>query len=148
MDNRNQMEVSIFETNSSDETHALGIQLASRAARGSCIALIGDLGAGKTAFVRGLAEGLGADVQMVSSPTYVLVQEYPAADMPLYHLDLYRMVHAEAELADLGMDEMLADGVVVIEWADRAAAGLPIPRMQIKITITGQQSRRFELQVI
>ena len=135
-----------YETNSPEETYALGRQLAGQVVLGDCISLIGDLGAGKTAFVRGLAEGLGADVHLVSSPTYVLVQEYPAAEMSLYHLDLYRMVDPQAELGDLGLDEMLANGVAVIEWADRAADALPISRTEIFIEITGPQSRKFSVK--
>ena len=137
-----------FDTNTPEETYALGRKLAGEFYAGGCISLIGDLGAGKTAFVRGLAEGFGADVALVSSPTYVLVQEYPTAGMPLYHIDLYRMVDAQAELADLGMDEMLDEGVVVIEWADRAGEALPIPRTEISIEIIGEQSRRFTVKTI
>lgn len=137
-----------FETNSSQETFALGCQLASGLNVGECVAIIGNLGAGKTALVRGLADGLGADVQLVSSPTYVLMQKYPATNMPLFHLDLYRMVDAGAELAELGMDEMLAEGVVVIEWADRAGETLPIPRTEIFIAVTGENSRRFTVKTV
>ncbi len=126
----------------------LGRNLAVGLGAGSCITLVGDLGAGKTALVRGLADGLGADVQMVSSPTYVLVQEYPARDTTLFHLDLYRMADAEAELEELGMEEMLAGGVVVIEWADRACDALPLGRTEIVIDITGENTRRFTARTI
>ncbi len=138
----------IYETSSPEDTVALGRRLAGQTRQGECISLIGDLGAGKTAFVRGLAEGMGADVQLVSSPTYVLVQEYPLDEMSLYHLDLYRMVHAAEELSDLGLEEMLQNGVAVIEWADRAADALPVPRTEISIEITGEQSRRFTVNNI
>ncbi len=126
----------------------LGRKLAVGLGAGSCIALVGNLGAGKTALVRGLADGLGAEVQMVSSPTYVLVQEYPARDTTLFHLDLYRMADAEAELEELGMEEMLAGGVVVIEWADRACDALPLGRTEIVIDITGENTRRFTARTI
>ena len=134
-----------FTTSSPARTAELGRTLASRLRAGDCVALVGDLGAGKTALVRGIAVGLGlADQRMVSSPTYVLVQEYPAA-VPVYHLDLYRMGSPEAEIGELGLEEMLADGVVLIEWAERAEAVLPRPRWRISIDITSQRTRRFTL---
>ncbi|MGB2821052.1 MAG: tRNA (adenosine(37)-N6)-threonylcarbamoyltransferase complex ATPase subunit type 1 TsaE [Phycisphaerae bacterium] len=136
-------EAKVLTTRGPAGTRALGRRLAKRLARGDCVALIGPLGAGKTVLVRGIAEGLGVgDDRLVSSPTYVLVHEYPA-DVPLYHVDLYRMVDPAAELADLGLDEMLADGVVVIEWADRAGGALPRRRWEIEIEIIGERGRRF-----
>ena len=135
-----------FQTNSVEETVALGKRLAGRFAIGDCIALIGELGAGKTVFVRGLAVGLGiTDERMVSSPTYVLVQEY-AGRIRLYHVDLYRLPAAEDELDNLGLDEMLSDGVVVIEWADRAKNALPKPHWRVTIKPTGLTSRQFTLE--
>ncbi len=135
-----------FQTNSVEETVALGKRLAGRFAIGDCIAMVGDLGSGKTAFVRGLAVGLGiVDERMVSSPTYVLVQEY-VGRIRLYHVDLYRLPAAEDELDNLGLDEMLSDGIVVIEWADRAENALPKPYWRIAIKPTGQASRQFTLE--
>ena len=134
-----------FETNNPNETHALGKRLAEQFSAGDCIALVGDLGAGKTVLVRGLAEGLGCDVQLVSSPTYVLVQEYPGR-WPLYHIDLYRLGDPAAEFADLGVEEMLEAGVVVIEWADRAEPALPRRRTTIRIDVTGETARRFRVE--
>ena len=135
-----------FQTDSAEETVELGKRLALRFEVGDCIALVGELGAGKTVLVRGLAVGLGvADERLVSSPTYVLVQEY-AGRVRLYHVDLYRLTAAEDELADLGIEEMLADGVVVIEWADRAAGTLPRPHWLITIQPTGKASRQFTLE--
>ena len=132
-----------FATGSLEETYALGRRLAGRLGAGDLVALIGPLGAGKTALVRGIAAGLGlADPRVVTSPTFVLVQEYPAR-LPVYHLDLYRLSDPGAELADLGLDEMLACGVVLIEWADRAADALPRRRWQVRIEITGPRARRF-----
>ncbi len=96
---------------------SLGRKLAERLPPGAVVLLFGNLGAGKTAFVRGLAEGLGASPGEVTSPTFTLIQEY-AGPTPLYHVDLYRLTPAEAD--DLGLDELVAgDGVVAIEWADR-----------------------------
>jgi tRNA threonylcarbamoyladenosine biosynthesis protein TsaE len=139
------MKEEVFTTSSPVATAALGRRLAGRLRAGDCVALTGGLGAGKTALVRGIARGLGlADDRMVSSPTYVLVQEYPAA-VPVYHLDLYRMASPEAEIGELGLEEMLADGVVLIEWAERAEAALPRPRWRISIDVTSRRARRFTL---
>lgn len=138
----------IVETRSPAGTERFGRSLARRLRRGDCVALVGDLGAGKTALVRGIAAGLGLDDRhMVSSPTFVLCQEYPAA-VTVYHLDLYRMTDAGAELEDLGLAEMLQDGVVLVEWADRALDHLPRPLWQVGITITGPRRRRLEVRRI
>jgi len=138
----------VFDTASPAGTVALGRRIARRLAAGDCVALSGPLGAGKTVLVRGIAAGLGlADERWVASPSFVLGREYPA-DVPIYHLDLYRLARPDAELADLGVEEMLADGVVLIEWADRAQAALPHPRWQIDIEITARSRRRFTLRRI
>ena len=135
----------VFETHSPSGTLALGRKIAQRLSIGDCVALIGELGAGKTALVRGLAVGLGLkEPNVVSSPTFVLVQEYPA-DVPVYHMDLYRLSDPQSELPMLGLAEMLASGVVLVEWADRAPQALPARRWQIHISHTGPHSRRFEL---
>ena len=111
--------MSTHHTRSEAETVSLGRQLAERLTPGAVVLLYGNLGAGKTAFVRGLAQGLGASPDEVTSPTFTLIQEY-AGPTPLYHVDLYRLTPAEAD--DLGLDELLAgDDVVAIEWADRLA---------------------------
>src|SRR5579862_9853814 len=105
-------------TYSEEETAAAGRELARTLAPGSIVLLSGDLGAGKTAFVRGMADGLGIDPADVTSPTFVLVQEYRSGRLPLYHVDLYRLNPTEVD--DLGLDEMtLAGGVTAIEWPDR-----------------------------
>jgi tRNA threonylcarbamoyladenosine biosynthesis protein TsaE len=103
---------------------AAGRELAAALQPGAVILLSGDLGAGKTAFVRGLAEGLGIAGSEVSSPTFTLVQEYRGGRLPLYHVDLYRLQSIEVE--DLGLDdERMADGVTAIEWADRLPRRFP-----------------------
>jgi tRNA threonylcarbamoyladenosine biosynthesis protein TsaE len=105
-------------TDSERGTSAAGEQLARILEAGDVVLLFGELGAGKTAFVRGLARGLGAEAADVTSPTFTIVQEYPGGRLPLYHVDLYRL--EPAEIADLGLDELIeGDGVVAIEWADR-----------------------------
>jgi len=132
-----------FETHSASETLALGRRLAARFGAGDCVALVGGLGAGKTVLVRGLAEGMGLrDSRLVASPTFVLAREYPGR-VPIHHLDLYRMTAPDAELAQLGLEEMLADGVVVVEWADRAPNALPLPHWRVTIRITGETRRQL-----
>ncbi len=104
-------------THSEEETAAAGERLAARVQPGQVVLLHGDLGAGKTAFVRGLARGLGAPADDVSSPTFTIIQEYRGR-IPLYHVDLYRLQPAEVE--ELGLDEIVdSGGVVAIEWAAR-----------------------------
>ena len=138
----------IIETTSLEETYAFGRRFAQRLKVGDCVALVGDLGAGKTALARGIAMGLGlTDQRMVSSPTFVLVQEYPTQPK-LFHIDLYRLRQPEIELADLGLDEMLEDGIVLIEWADRAEEVLPGERWEITIESVGASERKFGVQQI
>ena len=105
-------------THSEAETEAAGRAFAAVLAAGAIVLLSGDLGAGKTAFVRGMAEGLGVDPRDVTSPTFTLVQEYRSGRLPLFHVDLYRLKPIEVD--DLGLDEItLAGGVTAIEWPDR-----------------------------
>jgi len=137
-----------FETRSVAGTLAVGRALAQRLSPGDCLAITGPLGAGKTILIRGIAAGLGLeDERLVSSPTFVLVKEYPAR-VPIYHFDLYRLQAPQVELTELGIEEMLADGVVLIEWADRAGNALPRPRWDLEITLTGEHARRLRLQRI
>lgn len=105
-------------THSEAETAAVGRDLAARLSAGSVVLLCGDLGAGKTALVRGLAEGLGVEPEEVSSPTFTLVQEYRGGRVPLLHVDLYRL-NDPREVDDLGLDELAADAVLAIEWAEK-----------------------------
>ncbi len=110
------------------------------------IALIGQLGAGKTHLVRAIAEGLGiADSRVVSSPTFVLIQEY-AARLPIYHFDAYRL-NTPAEFFDLGIHEYFeGNGVCLVEWADRVEQCLPAEHLWITIEVTGETSRRFYIE--
>jgi tRNA threonylcarbamoyl adenosine modification protein YjeE len=129
-------------------TQEFGRRFAARLKAGDCVALVGELGAGKTVLVRGIAAGLGlADERWVSSPSFVLVQEYPAR-VPIFHVDLYRLTDPAAELSRLGIEEMLDSGVVLIEWADRAPDTLPPRRWQIELAITGKTSRLLRVQQI
>jgi len=130
-------------TRSEDETAALGRALANTLGAGSVVLLEGELGAGKTAFVRGLAEGLGVDPAEVSSPTFTLIQEYRGGRLPLYHVDLYRLRSIEVE--DLGLDdERMGEGVTAIEWPDR----LPRPfsdAIVVRIEHCDDTERRVEI---
>lgn len=124
-------------------TESLGRALGPLLFPGSVIALVGRLGAGKTHFTRAVADGLqirGASA--VTSPTFVLIQEYPAR-LPIYHFDAYRL-RGEEEFAGLGADEYLyGDGVCLVEWADRVPAALPAERLDVSIEILGESRRRF-----
>jgi tRNA threonylcarbamoyladenosine biosynthesis protein TsaE len=100
------------------ETTAAGRELGERLTAGAVVFLYGDLGAGKTAFVKGLAEGLGGAREDVSSPTFTLVQEYRGGRVPLFHVDLYRL-NDPREIDDLGLDEIAEAGVLAIEWAEK-----------------------------
>ena len=105
-------------TQTEADTAAAGETFARALRAGDVVLLYGDLGAGKTAFVRGVARGLGADPDDVSSPTFTIVQEYAGAHATLYHVDLYRLEPAEVD--DLGLEDLIsADGIVAIEWAER-----------------------------
>jgi tRNA threonylcarbamoyladenosine biosynthesis protein TsaE len=105
-------------THSEVETAAAGRELGPRLSAGSIVLLFGELGAGKTAFVRGLAEGLGARPEDVSSPTFTIMQEYRGGRLPLFHVDLYRLEDPR-EVEELGLDEIAAGGVLAIEWAEK-----------------------------
>jgi tRNA threonylcarbamoyladenosine biosynthesis protein TsaE len=105
-------------TRSEEETAAVGRELAATLSAGDVLLLYGDLGAGKTAFVRGLAEGLGVSRDEVSSPTFTLIQEYRGGRLTLFHVDLYR-IDDPREFDELGLDEIALDGVLAIEWAGR-----------------------------
>jgi tRNA threonylcarbamoyladenosine biosynthesis protein TsaE len=105
-------------THSEAETAAVGQEVAAALSSGDVVLLYGDLGAGKTAFVKGLAEGLGVERDDVNSPTFTIVQEYRGGRLPLFHVDLYRLSDPR-EIDDLGLEEIAADGVMAIEWADK-----------------------------
>ena len=141
----------IYKSDSIEKTYEIGKQIGQTLSAGDCVSLIGDLGAGKTAISRGLTEGVGADADLVSSPTYVLVQHYPACEngrCDIYHLDLYRMFEPESEFIDLGTEDMLATGVLLVEWANRAPDVLPRPRYQIEIKIIGETEREIHFSQI
>ena len=118
-------------THSADETQALGQKLASRLAPGDVIAYFGDLGAGKTAFTRGLAQGLGI-TDPVTSPTYTIVNEYLSGRIPLFHFDMYRLSSSD-ELFDIGGEDYLSrGGVCAVEWSENVEDAL---QDAIRVTI-------------
>jgi tRNA threonylcarbamoyladenosine biosynthesis protein TsaE len=131
-----------FVTESEHETTALAAKLAGSLPPGTFVLLYGDLGAGKTAFVRGLAAGLGANPDNVSSPTFVIMQHYQA-HVPLTHVDLYRLDSAAA-VEDLGLEEFGTGGVVAIEWAERLPR-LPDDRVEVRIEDAGGDTRRITI---
>ena len=128
-------------TRSEDETAVVARELAAVLKAGDIVLLSGNLGAGKTAFVRGLASGLGIDPEDVSSPTFTLVHEYRGGRLTLYHADLYRLESVATE--DLGLEEMgVSDGVLAVEWPDRLAHTLPRAR-EVQIDIVDENTRRI-----
>ena len=119
----------VLDSHSEDDTAALGRKLAATLAAGDALLLYGDLGAGKTAFVRGLAEGLGVSRDEVSSPTFTLIQEYRGGRLTLFHVDLYR-IEDPREFDELGLDEIAEEGVLTIEWAEKLPARLKPSRYE------------------
>jgi tRNA threonylcarbamoyladenosine biosynthesis protein TsaE len=130
-------------SHSDAETEAIGAGLAARLRPGARVLLHGELGAGKTAFVRGVAIGLGIDPDEVSSPTFTLVQEYRGGRLPLFHVDLYRL--AAGEVDDLGLDALAADGVLAIEWAERLPREDP-DAIQVRLEHGGEDQRRIVIR--
>jgi tRNA threonylcarbamoyladenosine biosynthesis protein TsaE len=145
---RQETQVTEIDVADLDGTMALGRRLAQVLFPGSVIALIGPLGAGKTHFVRAVAEGLGmVNSRLVNSPTFVLIQEYQAR-LSVYHFDAYRL-SSPAEFGDLGVHEYFAgNGVCLVEWADRVEAFLPAEFLRITITPLGETTRRFRLEAM
>lgn len=135
----------IFDLPNLAATQTFGQRLGRLLWPGSVVALVGELGAGKTHLARAIAEGLDiADSRVVTSPTFVLVQEY-AARLPIYHFDAYRL-RTQAEFADLGVHEYFeSDGVCLVEWADRVPGVLPVENLHIALHILGETSRRAEV---
>ncbi|MSR84737.1 MAG: tRNA (adenosine(37)-N6)-threonylcarbamoyltransferase complex ATPase subunit type 1 TsaE [Candidatus Latescibacteria bacterium] len=130
-------------TNSPEETQALGHRLGAEAMPGDLILLSGELGSGKTTLAQGVARGL--DIKgYAHSPTFVLVNEYKGR-LTLYHIDLYRL-DDPGEMAELGIEEMLTDGVCIVEWAERALALLPSEFLLIELFALAPTHRRLRLE--
>ena len=130
-----------FITHSPEETEKIGVRLAEQLRPGAVIAYRGDLGAGKTAFTRGLARGLGA-TEPVTSPTYTIVNEYLSGAMPLFHFDMYRLLSAD-DLFDIGWEDYLErGGVCAVEWSENVADALEDP-ITVTIEKLGEDSRKI-----
>ncbi len=130
-----------IQTASPRETQLLAEQLGRLLRPGDVIALVGDLGSGKTVFSQGLARGLQVpETFYITSPTFVILNEYPGR-IPFYHLDLYRL-STTAELAELGLEEILyGQGAVAIEWAERLGKTLPAERLEVHLNFKGETGR-------
>jgi tRNA threonylcarbamoyladenosine biosynthesis protein TsaE len=135
----------VLPSHSVADTEAIAADLAVGLGAGACLALHGDLGAGKTQFVRGLLRGLGGDPRSVSSPTFVLLNVYRTGRLPVFHLDAYRASGAE-DMEAIGFSELLEQGgVVVVEWPSRIAELLPANRIDVTLEPTSKQSRRVTI---
>ena len=132
-----------FITHSPEETEVIGARLAEQLIPGAVIAYRGDLGAGKTAFTRGLARGLGCNEQVVS-PTYTIVNEYLSGRMPLFHFDMYRLYSAD-DLFDIGWEDYLErGGVCAVEWSENVMEALEDP-ITVTIEKLGEDARRITI---
>jgi tRNA threonylcarbamoyladenosine biosynthesis protein TsaE len=130
---------------SEDETARLGQVIAELVEPGTVIGLVGPLGAGKTRLVRAIAEALGVEPEAISSPTFVLIQEYDGR-LPVYHFDTYRLPSLAA-FEDLGVADYWDSGVSLVEWADRVAGLLPEERWTISLESTGPTTRRARIEL-
>ena len=134
-----------IQTRTEPETADAGEALARRLRPGDVVLLYGDLGAGKTAFVRGMARGLGASPDDVSSPTFTIVQEYAGTAATLFHVDLYRLEPVEVD--DLGLDDLVAgEGIVAIEWAERWT-GRPDDVCEVRIAAAPDDTRTIAISL-
>ena len=131
----------IYTTNSPAETEAIGAALAKVLQPGTVIAYTGDLGAGKTAFTRGLARGLGI-TEPVTSPTYTIVNEYLTGKMPLFHFDMYRLRSSD-DLFDIGWEDYLErGGICAVEWSENVADAME-DALWVRVEKTGENTRRI-----
>jgi tRNA threonylcarbamoyladenosine biosynthesis protein TsaE len=128
-----------------EETVLAGEKLAKKLKKGDCVALVGDLGSGKTVLTKGIAKGLGVkNARYVNSPTFVIIKEYKGK-MPLYHFDLYRLDH-QTSFDEMNYDEYFyGDGVTVIEWADKIRELLPKKCIEVRLAVAGENRRKIEI---
>jgi tRNA threonylcarbamoyladenosine biosynthesis protein TsaE len=134
----------IYLTNSPAETEAVGVALAAQLTPGTILAYRGDLGAGKTAFTRGLARGLGC-TELVTSPTYTIVNEYLGGRLPLFHFDMYRLASSD-DLWDIGWEDYLdRGGICAVEWSENVEEALE-DFILVNIEKIGDESRRITIE--
>jgi tRNA threonylcarbamoyladenosine biosynthesis protein TsaE len=134
----------LFNTNSTEETFALGERVAGFLSDGSVVALEGALGSGKTHLTKGIAFGLGIS-ENITSPTYTIISEYQSPVCRLYHIDAYRL-NNDKDFEDIGGPEIInSNGISVIEWSDKIFKSLPENTITISIEITGQSSRTIKI---
>ena len=134
-----------FITNSPEETEKIGERLAQKLAPGTVLAYRGDLGAGKTAFTRGLAAGLGYKGR-VTSPTFAIVNEYEGGRLPLFHFDMYRLNSAD-DLFDIGWEDYLSrGGVCAVEWSENVMDALPEDTVWVRIAREGDTGRSITIE--
>lgn len=135
----------VFQTKSSAETIRIGKSIGSRLLPGDVVALVGELGAGKTQFIKGLAAGVGiGNPTYISSPSFTLINEYPGK-IPFYHIDLFRL-EREKEAEELGLEDYFqGGGITAIEWADKIPSLLPKEMLFIHIAYVGKNIRSIEI---
>ncbi len=135
----------IFDSNSAEQTMDFAKKLAQKLDKGTVITLEGDLGAGKTTFTKGLAQGLGV-TRTVNSPTFTIIKEYTDGKLPLYHMDVYRLEESDE---DLGFDEYFhGDGISVVEWAKFIEDMLPAELLKININYVNETDRKIILEPV
>jgi tRNA threonylcarbamoyladenosine biosynthesis protein TsaE len=135
----------VFDIESTEAMRGVGAAIGHALEAGDVIALIGDLGAGKTELVKGIARGLGADENEVTSPTFTLIQSYRDGRLPLHHVDLYRLDEIE-ELRHVGLDDLYRDeAAVAVEWFDRFPTAAPKDYLEVRIAIVDETRRTVSL---
>ena len=134
-----------YTTHSESGTEALGAEFAKTLPAGAVVALYGDLGCGKTAFVRGMARGMGIDC-VVNSPTFTIVNEYLGGEMPLFHFDMYRLGGAD-ELYDIGWEDYLGrGGVCAVEWSENVPGAFEGDEIAVRFEKTGDNDRTITIE--
>ncbi len=135
-------------SNSVEETIEIGSKISKRLKKRDVVALIGELGSGKTVLTKGIAKGLGLkEIRYVNSPSFVIIKEYKGR-IPLYHLDLYRLDKSHS-LDSLGYDEYFyGEGVTVIEWADKIRGLLPSKYLEVKLSVVNENRRKIEIRKV
>jgi len=133
-------------SDSPEVTRELGEAVGRLIGGGGCVCLYGELGAGKTTFVQGLARGLDVKEKYITSPSFALVNEYRGR-LPFYHIDLYRLSGPE-DLEAIGFSEYPGDGVAAVEWPERAGGLIPEARLEVRVEYEGDNGRRVELSAV